>query len=247
VSIDPLNIGLSGMEAADAAMDVSANNLANVGTAGFQAQSTEFEDIFAGAVAARIGTNTAPGGLDPTGSVTSLAINGPGFFVLEGPSGNTTYTRAGDFSLDANGTLVDASTGFAVVGASGGPITVPVGATALAIGPDGTVSAVLGNGQPATLGRLALAVFGNPAGLFRAGGGYQASANSGTAQIGAPATPGYGSLLSGFLESSNVDMAAEMIKMIASQAAYEANAKSVRTGDEMFKTVVNLDSEGSTA
>ena len=244
MSIDPLNIGLSGMEAADTAMDVSANNLANAGTAGFQGQTTEFEDLFAGAVAARIGTNTAPGGLDPTGIPTSLAISGPGFFVLAGPNGSPVYTRSGDFSTGANGDLVDTSTGFTVVGVNGGAITVPAGATALAIGADGTVTANLPSGQPATLGRIALATFANPGGLLHVSGGYQVSVTSGSVLNGAPATPGFGSLTAGFLESSNVDMAAEMIKMIASQAAYEANAKSVRTGDQMLNTAVHIDTEG---
>jgi flagellar hook protein FlgE len=247
VSTDPLNIGLSGLEAASTQIDVSANNVANVGTAGFQGQTTEFEDIFAGAVAARISTNTAPGGLDPTGVATNLAISGPGFFVLAGTNGSPTYTRSGNFSVNANGDLADASSGLTVANVNGGAITVPSGATGLAIGADGNVTVTLASGQSATLGRVALATFQNPGGLLHAGGGYQASITSGNVLIGAPATPGYGSLIPGFLESSNVDLADEMIKMIASQAAFEANAKSVRTGDQMLKTAVNIDTGGKTA
>jgi len=86
-----------------------------------------------------------------------------------------------------------------------------------------------------------LAAFQNPGGLLRSGGGYQTSANSGTVLLGAPATAGYGSLIPGFLETSNVDIADEMVKMIASQAAFDANAKSVRTADQMLKTTLNID------
>jgi len=245
VSTDPLNIvnvGLSGMEASLTQMDVSANNVANVGTAGFQGQDVEFQNMFAGAVAARISTNAAPGGLEPAGVGTDLAIAGAGFFVLGGANGGPIYTRDGNFSVGANGDLVEGSSGLTVTGVGGGPIVVPPGLTALAIGADGTVTGNL-NGQPATVGRIALAVFQNPGGLLRLGGGYQASANSGNVLTGAPATAGYGSLVPGFLESSNVDLASEIVKMIAAQAAYEANAKTVRTGDQILKTAVDIDSE----
>src|ERR1700685_2354898 len=106
MSTDPLNIGVSAMEAYDVAMDVSANNIANVGTPGFHADAVEFQNLYAGAVAARIGTTQAPGRLAPTGSATNVAINGTGYFELAGPNGSTTYTRNGNFSVSANGFLV---------------------------------------------------------------------------------------------------------------------------------------------
>lgn len=239
MSTDPLNIGVSAMEAYDVAMDVSANNIANVGTPGFQADAVEFQNLYAGAVAARIGTTSAPGGLDPTGGALNVAINGTGFFVLAGPNGSATYTRDGNFSVSANGFLVDTASGFTVTGVNGGPIAIPSGASNLSIGSDGTVSATV-NGQATTVGRVALAAFANPGGLVQVPGGYIVSANSGNVLTGAPGTAGYGSLVSGFLEGSNVDLAGEIIKLIASQAAYEANAKSVRTGDQMLQTTVNL-------
>lgn len=247
MSTDPLNIGVSALEAYETQIDVSANNVANVGTAGFQGQNVDFQDVYAGAVAARISANTAAGGLGPTGGATDAAIAGPGFFVLAGPNGNPLYTRAGSFIVGANGALVDGSTGMTVTSVNGGPVAIPAGAGSLAVAADGTVGGVLANGQPATFGRIALAAFANPGGLLHVGGGYQASANSGNVLLGAPATPGYGSLVPGFVESSNVDLADEMIKMIASQAAFDANAKSVRTADQMLKTAVNIDSEGHTA
>ncbi len=244
---DPLDIGLSAMEAYAVGVDVAANNLANVGTAGFQGQNTEFQDIFAGAVAARISTNPAPGGFAATGSGTDAAIQGAGFFVLAGPNNSTTYTRAGNFSVAANGNLVDASTGFTVTGANGGPIAIPAGATGITIQADGTVSGTLASGAIATFGRVALAAFHNPGGLIHAGGGYQVSANSGNVLLGAPGTAGYGLLVGGFLEDSNVDMAGEIIKMTASQKAYEANAKSVRTNDQIQSVAISLGDEGRTA
>ena len=247
MSTDPLDIALSAMEAYGLGVDVAANNLANAATAGFQGQNVEFQDIFAGAVAARISTNPAPGGFEATGSGTDAAIQGAGFFVLAGPNNSATYTRSGNFSVAANGYLVDTSTGFTLTDASGGPIAIPAGATAITIQADGTVSGTLASGAIATFGRVALAAFQNPGGLIHAGGGYQASANSGNVLLGAPGTAGYGLLVGGFLEDSNVDMAGEIIKMTASQKAYEANAKSVRTSDQMLNVAISLDDEGRTA
>lgn len=234
------------MEAYDIAMDVSANNIANIGTPGFQAGAVEFQNLYAGAVAARIATTSAPGGLDPTGGALNVAISGTGFFVLAGPNASSVYTRDGNFSVSANGFLVDTASGYTVTGVNGGPIAIPSGATGLSIGSDGTVSATV-NGQATTVGRVALAAFQNPGGLVHVPGGYIASPNSGNVLTGAPGTAGYGSLVSGFLEGSNVDLAGEMIKMIASQAAYEANAKSVRTGDQMLQTAINLGDDEKTS
>ena len=95
MSTDPLNIGVTAMEAYDVAMDVSANNIANVGTPGFQADAVEFQNLYAGAVAARVGTSQTPGAIDPTGAATDVAISGTGYFVLAGPNNSTTYTRNG--------------------------------------------------------------------------------------------------------------------------------------------------------
>lgn len=245
MSSDPFSTGVSALGAYSTAIDVAANNIANVGTAGFQSQDTEFGELYSGAVAARVSANSAQGGLQPAGSSTNVAISGAGYFVLEGPNG-AIYTRAGNFVPGGNATLVDATTGLAVSSVSGAPITIPAGTSALSIGTDGTVTAIL-NGQATTLGRVALAAFPNQGGLFHVSGGYQASPNSGTVLLGAPATPGYGSLIPGFLEGSNVDLAAEIIKLTASQAAYKANAVSIRTADEILTTAINIDDEGRTA
>jgi flagellar hook protein FlgE len=193
VSTDPLFTGLSGLEAASTQIDVSANNVANVGTSGFQAQDVGFEDIYAGAVA-----------------------------------------------VGVNGLLVENASGLTVTAAGGGPIAIPPGVTGLASASDGTVTGTLA-GRSATFGRIALAAFQDPAGLLRVGGGYQASANAGNALLGAPGSAGYGTLIPGAVESSNVDLTSEFVKMIAAQAAFAANAKAVHTADENLKTILDLD------
>ncbi len=242
MSIDPLSAGVSGLNAYGTQVDVSANNIANVNTAGFQSQEVSFQSVLGGVAVGSISTNPAPGGLQPTGSATSLAISGHGFFVLQG-SGAPTYTRAGNFTVGANGTLVDSASGIPVAGTAGQAITVPPNVSNVTIGADGTVAGVLPNGQATSLGRIALATFGNPGGLLRDGGGYQASAASGDAQLGAPATAGYGSLEAGFLEDSNVNLGDEFVKMMAAQTAFEANAKTIHAADQDLGTIVNLGSD----
>lgn len=207
MTIDPLNIGVSALEAYETQIDVAANNIANVATPGFTAQDTTFGDLLSGGVKARIGANQAPqpAALQPTGVPTDLAVAGSGNFVT-----------------GANGQLVDASSGYPVTSTSGSPIAIPPGTTGVSVAPDGTVSATFANGTTSALGRLALA-----------------TDTSGSAQLGAPGAGPYGSIQSGELAGSNVDLAANIISLMAGQTAFEANARSIVTGDEMLGTIIN--------
>jgi flagellar hook protein FlgE len=245
VSVDPLNIGASGLTAYGETLDVSANNVANVGSTGFQLQNVNLQNQPGGGVTvATITSDSAQGSFQPTGVDTNVAISGSGFFVLQGANGDPVYTRSGDFSLDANGTLVDPSTGLdvMVISASGavGPLSVPPGVQSLTIGANGAVYGVYADGQQTALGSVALATFHNAGGLVRVSGGYQASAASGTAQVGRAGSAGFGTLVSGMVESSNVDLAGEFVKMIAAKTAFDANAKTVEVASSILKTTVDL-------
>ena len=149
MSVDPLNIAAGALDAYNTANSVIANNIANVETPGFQSSTVLFQNVM-GTIAAggagvigggvqigAIAVNSAPGGFTPTGSPTDLATTGSGLFALQGPNG-TVYTRAGTFTIDANGTLVDSANGYPVLGynANGtlGPIQVPAGTTTQTIG-----------------------------------------------------------------------------------------------------------------
>jgi len=240
VSIDPLSTGVSALEAYETQIDVAANNIANVATPGFQGQDVTFADLLPGGVIARISASQTPqpASLQPTGIPTNLAVAGNGYFVLSSPNGPV-YTLAGNFTTGPNGQLVDANSGDPVAGTNGSPIAIPTGATGVSVAYDGTVSATFANGTTAPVGRLALATFANPSGLVHVGGGYVLSANSGPAQLGAPGAGPYGSIESGVLAGSNVDLAANIISLMAGQAAFEANAKSIVTSDEMMGTIIN--------
>jgi flagellar hook protein FlgE len=111
----------------------------------------------------------------------------------------------------------------------------------ITIGQDGTITGAFTNGQNQTLGRLALATFGNEGGLTRLGGNqFATSANSGIAQYGFANQADFGSIDSGSLEQSNVSIATEFTKMIMAQRAFEANGKSITTADQDLQTVIGL-------
>ena len=245
MSVDPLNIGASGLAAYAEALDVNANNVANVGSTGFQAQSVHFQNEAAGGVTvATITSNSAQGSLVPSDAGTNVAISGAGFFVLQGGNGEPVYTRDGNFTLDANGTLVDPSSGLDVmtITADGGvaPLQIPPGVQSISIGANGAIYGVYANGQMTALGTVALATFHNAGGLRRVSGGYQITAASGAAQVGRAGTAGFGTLASGMLESSNVDVSGEFVKMIAAKTAFDANAKTVEVAGSTLKTIVDL-------
>lgn len=253
-----LHVARTGLEAQDTRMRVIANNLANIATTGFKRDRANFatlayqENRVAGqqsstetayATGLNLGTGvslqsttsiTTQGTLSSTGNPLDLALDGEGFFQVELPGGRQAFTRAGNFSRSAEGTLVTPQ-GYPVQPA----ITIPEGATAISVGPDGTVSAnVPGSSVPTELGQLTLASFTNPAGLQSLGDNFVAeTAASGPAQIGAAGADGRGSIRQGMLEASNVNVVEELVDMIETQRAYEVNSKMIKATDEMLQYV----------
>lgn len=256
-----LNTAASGMVVQQRNLDTIANNLANVNTTGFKAQRAEFQDLMYQTVrasgAANSGTAQQPsalqlglgsqfvasasnfnqGGMNQTGNQTDLAITGDGFFKIEMPDGTNAYTRDGSFKVNATGELVTTD-GYAVSPS----ISIPNGATALFISANGTVTAkVPGQDEPQELGTLTVSVFPNPAGLTRIGQNlYAAGGASGTAEDKTPGTEGAGQIVQGTLESSNVEIVFEMVRMITAQRAYEINSKAIQTSDDMLGVLNNL-------
>lgn len=234
----------SGMRAQQTAMDVVANNLANATTTGFRRDRIDLVDLDYQAVLlarggeAQVGMGSAPGRiakeheqgtLQQTGRDLDVAIQGEGFLQVVRPDGSLAYTRAGNLQVDALGRI----------GLPGGEllqprIAVPAGATDIAIGGDGQVSAVVA-GQRQALGAIQTASFANPGGLAALGDSlFGATANSGVAALGAPGAGGRGQLSQGTLEASNVNVGTEMISLITTQRAFEAASKVVSASDEMM-------------
>ena len=251
-----LHVARTGLDAQNMRMQVIANNLANVNTVGFKRDRASFETLayqamtVAGSASSAenkyaIGTNLGTGvqingtaridtqgTLTTTGNSLGLAIEGAGYFQIQMPDGRNAYTRAGDFNLSAEGTLVT-SDGMPVQP----QIQIPQGATAISIGADGTVSAqVSGQSDLTEVGRLELARFTNSAGLQSIGNNLLLETPaSGAPQVGAAGEEGRGGLRAGALEASNVIVVEELVDMIETQRAYEVNSKMIQATDEMMR------------
>lgn len=252
-----LDSGVSALENFQQQLNVIANNIANVNTVGFKSADVNFADTLSqtlgttAAGATQIGTgvqtasitnNFSNGSLANTGIQSNLAISGPGFFVVkDSVSGSSYVTQDGSFTVDNNGFLVT-SNGLRVQGAAGdlqiGTGTPPPTYT---IGTDGTVTNTTG-GTATVAGQIMLQNFANPDQLLKVGDNlYTApTAAGGLAAAAAPGSSGLGTIKAGYLEMSNVDLAAELTSLITTQRAYEANSKVITTSDSVLQTLVNL-------
>ncbi|HYI68994.1 MAG TPA: flagellar basal-body rod protein FlgG, partial [Skermanella sp.] len=177
------------------------------------------------------------GNLSVTDNSLDMAVNGQGYFQITMPDGNTGYTRAGSFQLNAEGTVVTAD-GYTVQPG----IVVPADAVDITVNGSGEVQVKLdGQIQPQTVGQIQLAVFANDAGLEAIGSNLLlATPASGDAVPGNPSAPGYGRLVQGALETSNVNIVAEITNLITAQRAYEMNSKVISTTDQMMTTTSQL-------
>ena len=253
-----LHVARTGLDAQNTKMRVIANNLANVNTTGFKRDRADFETlayqqiIAAGAnsdsenkfaTGLNLGSGVSlqgtskintQGTLTQTGNTLDMAVEGAGYFQVQRPDGSIAYTRAGNFNVTAEGTVVT-SDGLPLIP----QITVPEGATSVSVGNDGTVSATLqGESAPTQLGQIELANFMNSAGLQSIGNNLLVeTAASGTPQVGIAGLEGRGAIRSGFLETSNVNIVEELVEMIETQRAYEVNSKMIKATDEMLQYV----------
>lgn len=251
----------SGMEAQQLNIDTIAHNLANINTGGFKLRRAQFQDLLyqnirqAGAantastdipVGLQIGLGTKPvatemiftqGDYASTSSPLDLVIEGQGFFQIRQVNGQIAYTRNGNFHLNRDGSMVTTEGDFLDP-----QITIPQDQIGITIGSDGTVSVLqAGQNTPQQVGRIEIALFQNPAGLQNIGKNlFLPTQSSGEAITGTPGENGLGTLLSGFVEQSNVSVVEEVVAMIISQRAYEANSKVIRTADEMFTQANNV-------
>lgn len=257
-----LSIAATGMQAQQLNVEVISNNIANMNTTGFKRQRAEFQDLLyqnlerpgvaasaagnivpigvqigVGVRAGAVGRVTEQGAISRTDNPTDLAISGRGYFQVLMPSGQTAYSRAGNFAVDADGQLVT-SDGFLIQPA----ITVPREASGVSISRDGVVQAtVQGQVDPQTLGQIELAAFINPAGLEAMGDNlFLETPASGAAVTGAAGAAGFGTVMQGFLETSNVNAVEEISALIVAQRAYEMNARVISATDEMLQTTSQL-------
>ena len=284
--------GISGLRVNQTMLDVTGNNIANANTIGFKSSSTVFQDTLSqmltassaaggglggtnpiqvglGVQVAATNTNFNQGSNQTTGRPTDLMINGDGMFVVM-RGGQTTYTRAGAFSWDNNGTLVSPGGGRvqgytawdATTGLHTGPLadielpesytklaaTPPATATDMTyelssyeIGRDGKLTATFEDGTKQVVAQVALANFNNPMGLARAGEtSFTTTANSGVAELGVAGEGSRGVLSPGSVEMSNVDLAAEFTNLILAQRGFQASSRVITTSDQVLEDLVNI-------
>ena len=250
------------MSAQEMNIDNISNNLANANTTGYKMRRAQFQDLLyqtvvqPGSAAGQqttvptglqvgLGTRASSneiiftqGAFSQTDNPLDMVIQGKGFFQVRRPSGELAYTRAGNFHLDKDGTIVTSD---------GNPlepqITVPPAAGAISIAADGTVSYTLPNQTTAQqAGQIQLANFQNPAGLNSLGGNlYAPTDSSGDATVGTPGgQEGLGAIMQGYTEQSNVSIVEEFINLIQAQRGYEANSKVVTAANDMYQQVNSL-------
>jgi flagellar basal-body rod protein FlgG len=251
----------TGLEAQQTSMDVITNNLANVSTNGFKRSRAVFEDLLyqtmrqPGAPSSQastipsglmigVGVKTVSterintqGNLLKTDNPLDLAIQGNGFFQIQMPDGTTGYTRDGSFTKDVNGQIVNAN-GYLLSPA----ITVPATALTISVSRDGVVSYMEPGSTASTpAGNIQLANFVNVGGLQSVGENvYVETASSGAPTPNTPGTNGVGLLNQGFVETSNVNVAEELVNMIVAQRGYEMNSKAISTSDQMLARLTQL-------
>ncbi len=253
-------VAKTGLDAQQTKLQVVANNLANASTVGFKKDRAVFEDLIyqnyrqPGAQSTQ--DSTLPSGLmlgtgvrvagtqkmhlqgsvEQTGNALDLALQGNGFFQIIRPDGSTSYTRNGQFQVNEQGQIVT-NDGYQLDPS----IVVPENMLGLTIGTDGTVTALEpGNTAATNLGTIEIAQFINPAGLLPIGENqFLETQSSGSPTTGIPGLDGRGTILQGFLETSNVNTVEELVKLIETQRTFEMNSKSISTADQMMSFFTN--------
>jgi flagellar hook protein FlgE len=263
--------GVSGMRGFQTKLDVIGNNIANVNTVGFKAGRVMFKDILSqsvsgvtrpedgttggvnakqvglGVAIAAIDTLHTPGSAMTTNVPTDIRIDGDGFFAVSPDDGTTKYlTRAGNFTLDALGQLVNGD-GMFVLDSGGAPIKLdPAEVKAFSISQDGSVIGVAADGTSSVVAQLGVMKVVNPSGLEKLGGNlYKMTQNANpdgdeTLTTAGDLEAGTGAIIAGQLEMSNVDLTSEFTEMIVAQRGFQANSRIITTSDEILQEVVNL-------
>jgi flagellar basal-body rod protein FlgG len=250
-----LRTAATGMAAQQLNVEVISNNIANMNTVAFKRQRAEFQDLLyqtletagaqtsdqgtivptgvqigAGVKAGSVYRISTQGALTRTDNKYDLAIDGRGYLQVLTPQGDTAYTRAGNLAINDQGQLVTQD-GYQIQPA----ISIPQDALDVVISKSGQVQVTQSSGTPTVVGTLELATFVNEGGLIAQGSNlFKESGASGPPTTGTPGSVGFGTLLQGYTEASNVDAVAEITALIVAQRAYEMNSKVISTADNML-------------
>lgn len=239
-------VGAAALRAEQRALEIHANNVANVNTPSFKRTDPRFAEVLARNAdesnSARTRSLPASGGvrvvaaemlfaqgtLKPTGNSLDLAIEGLGLIELMGPGGNTLLWRGGRLRVNDDGLLATAEGMPLRAG-----VIVPTDAEALAIAPDGVVTALTSTGEPVEIGQIALVRTDNEASVERLDNGLYRAIDGARVTDARPGEDGAGTLVQGSVEQSNVELSAEMVSMLMVQRAFAANAQIVQAADQL--------------
>lgn len=253
----------TGMRAQQTMVDMIANNIANVNTAGFKKSQASFEDLLyvtlqspglargQGDVAVPIGTQIgsgtrlsgttkvfSAGTLDPTDRNLDVSIDGEGMFSVILPDGSFGYTREGIFHVNPEGKLVTGQ-GYVLTP----EIALPNDVLQINIDPEGRVSGRTASAPDVSsqFGQINIHRFINPSGMLAVGGNVlRQTEASGPPITSTPGINGLGLLKQGFIERSNVQIVNELVSLIVAQRAYEVNSRTIQASDQMLSTATNI-------
>ena len=254
--------GVSGLNTFSTALSIVSDNISNANSTGYKSNSGLFGDLVSGYMATQsvdtesqgagsdllgVATDFSTGPTLQTGTWSNAMIQGNGFFSVKDANGVTSYTRDGSFRMDANGFLTNMQ-GDQVLGSDGNPIQIeanpatPVYTSYNIQEGTGNIYGTLPGGTSTVLiGTLRVSTFPNQEGLIRKGNNLFTLGASAGAPIDSTGGVGQaGTIVSGAIEGSNVDLGKEMVNMIIDQSDYSANSKTITTADEMLQTVTNI-------
>ncbi len=254
----------TGMKAQQLNIDTISNNLANVNTTSYKGQRAEFKDLFYATmkknnitdeegrpVNLQVGHGVMPvatkkdfrtGSFLETDNPFDVAIDGTGFFAVELPNGEVRYTRDGSFklSIDGDEAMLVTSEGYIVLSEDEDEIVFDEGIRDINIDEFGYITSADEDGETVEIARLKFVNFMNPEGLLSEGMNlYSETAASGE-EIPVETEEMKSKVVQGYLESSNVQVVDEMVKMITAQRAYEINSKTIQASDEMLQIINSL-------
>jgi len=249
-------IGATGLQSEQTALEVIANNIANINTTAFKRSQAQFSELvsppssntlspsgplaanaLSGVMADASSQIFTQGTMQQTNSATDIAINGDGFIELMGAGGQTMLWRGGTLKVNADGLLAAASNDLPLKAM----ISVPAGSTGLTIDQNGQVTAATSsNPQGQVIGQIDLVVPKDESALINMGAGLFQTPPGESARAQAPGEDGAGALVQGSLEGSNVQLSDEMVTLLLIQRAYQANAQVVQAGDQLMSIANGL-------
>ena len=224
-----IHTAAAGLIAHQTRMDMLANDIANVSTAGYKSARVAFKELVgddgagAGSAAVELGRSLRPGAFIESGNPLSVAINGPGFLQVRRADGSLALTRSGELRLDANGAIVTPA------GERLEPsVTLPPGTSpgSVTIGRDGSLTVA-----DKSVGKIELVEVPAPSGLRSVAGNLFVATEASGAPIASPPS----TVMQGMLEASNVDLGAAMVEMMMAQRGFQLASRAVRTHDDLMR------------